>query len=324
MAKTEKTKLQEALDKLNKDYGEGSVIVLSSSDHGNYEIVSTGSIGLDAAIGIKGLPYGRIVEVYGPESAGKTTVCLHIIAEAQKQGKKVAIVDMEHAMDLKYAEKLGIQIKDLIFSQPDNGEQAWNTIKTLAETGEIGVILLDSIAACVPKAESEGDIGDANIGKQARLMSQSLRMVTPVIEKNNVLLLMTNQLRMKIGVMFGSPEVVAGGEASKYYSSIRLDIRKSILKDGDEAYANKTRVKVVKNKVGIPYRTAEFEIVYNEGINKIQEVIDLGGDCEVLKKWGSQITYLDVKYPIEEFKEMLKNEEFYEEIRQKIINKLYI
>lgn len=312
-----KSKLEEALDKLNKDYGEGSV--MSGSSTSNYEVISTGSVGLDYAIGIGGLPLGRIVEIFGPESSGKTTLCLNVIAEGQKLGKKAVIVDMEHAMDMSYAQKLGVDIDKLIFSQPSYGEQALNTIKVLAESGEVDIIMLDSIAACVPKGESEGEIGDSNIGKQARMMSQAFRMLTPILEKNKVLLLMTNQIRMKIGIMFGSPEVVTGGEASKYYSSVRLDVRKKILRESDEAYANKTTVKVVKNKVGIPYRVAEFEIVYNEGIDKMLEIIELGSEYELLKKWGQTITFNDTKYSIAEFREKLTDTEFYAKLRAIII-----
>lgn len=313
--------LEQTLDRLNKDYGKGSIVVWQNNDFPETTWIPTGSIGLDMAIG-GGLPRGRIVEIYGPNSSGKTTISLHAIAEAQKMGLKAAVVDMEHSLDLHYASNVGVQIDKLVFSQPDYGEQALNTVKALAECGEIGVILLDSMAACVPKSESDGDIGDSNVGKQARMFSQAFRILTPILENTNTLLLMTNQLRMKIGVMFGSPETTACGEAAKFYASVRLDVRKTILKDGEEAYANKTVVKVVKNKVGLPYKKTEFEIAYGIGIDKAKEIIEIGSERNIIHKSGSWYSYKDDKLGqgVDAVANVLnENPELMEEIKTRIL-----
>jgi recombination protein RecA len=319
----EKSKIDEALEKLNKEYGQGSIVKWQNAKIPKLETISTGSLGLDMAIGIGGLPRGRIVEIYGPESSGKTTMCLHAIAEAQKKGLKAAIIDMEHSMDLSYAKNIGVNIEELIFSQPDYGEQALNTIRSLAETGEVGIILLDSMAACVPKSERDGEIGDSSIGKQARMFSQAFRIFTPILENNNVLLLMTNQLRMKIGVIMGSPEVTACGEAAKFYASVRLDVRKMILKENDEAIANKIKIKVVKNKVGNPYKVVEFQIKYGIGIDKERELVDVASELNIIQKSGSWYSYNGDKLGqgADAVLELLiSHPELTEEIKKKVIN----
>src|SRR5690606_13915222 len=269
-----------------KTYGKGSIQKLGQSEFPPIDVISTGSNYLDAATGVGGLPLGRIVEIYGPESSGKTTICLHTVANAQKKGYTAAIIDMEHALDMTYAKNLGVDTDELLFAQPDYGEQAFNVIKELADTGEVDVIVLDSIAACVPKSEMEGEVGDANVGKQARMLSQALRILAPIISKNNVLLIMCNQIRMKIGVMWGNPETTAGGEATKFYASMRLEVRKSLGKEGDDVTYNKTKVKIVKNKVAPPYKTAEFNVLFGTGIDAIGEVIERAHELGVIKIWG--------------------------------------
>ena len=290
------------------------------------EVIPSGSLGLDVALGIGGFPRGRVIEIYGPESSGKTTLTLHAIAEAQKAGGIAAFIDAEHAFDRFYAEKLGVQTEDLIISQPDNGEQALEIADNLIRSGAIDLIVIDSVAALTPKAEIEGDMGDSKVGLHARLMSQALRKLTGTISKTNCTVIFINQLREKIGVMFGNPETTTGGNALKFYASVRLDIRRSTqIKDGEHVIGNRTKVKVVKNKVAPPFRVAEFDILYGEGISKLGEIIDLGTQYEVIQKSGSWFSYDGTKLGQgrEGVKAILKdNPELAEEIEQKIIAKL--
>ncbi|MBL4606691.1 MAG: recombinase RecA [Pseudomonadales bacterium] len=280
--------LAAALTQIERQFGKGSIMKMGDRSAMNISNVSTGSIGLDIALGIGGLPYGRICEIYGPESSGKTTLTLSVIAEAQKQGKTCAFIDAEHALDPIYAEKLGINIDDLIVSQPDTGEQALEICDMLTRSGAVDVIVIDSVAALVPKAEIEGDIGDSHVGLAARMMSQAMRKLTGNIKNNDVLVIFINQIRMKIGVMFGSPETTTGGNALKFYSSVRLDIRRTgAVKDGDEVIGNETRVKVVKNKVAPPFKQAEFQIHYGKGIYRMGELVDLGVKQGIVDKAGA-------------------------------------
>ena len=290
-------KLKSVISNIEKSYGKGSIMMLGKKDiDANIDVYSTGSLGLDIALGIGGLPKGRVIEVYGPESSGKTTLTLHIIAEAQKVGGTCAFIDAEHALDPGYAKKLGVNIDELLISQPDTGEQALEISDTLVKSEGIDLLVIDSVAALVPRAELECDMGDSLPGLQARLMSQALRKLTSSISKTNTMVVFINQLRMKIGVMFGSPEVTTGGNALKFYSSVRLDIRRiGAIKDKDNIIGNQTRVKVVKNKMAPPFKMVEFDIMYGEGISKIGEIIDLGVQAEIIDKSGAWYSYKDEK-----------------------------
>ena len=291
-------KLKTVISSIEKSYGKGSIMMLGKKDEdmGNVDVYSTGSLGLDIALGIGGLPKGRVVEVYGPESSGKTTLTLHVIAEAQKVGGTCAFIDAEHALDPGYAKKLGVNIDELLISQPDTGEQALEIADTLVKSEGIDLLVIDSVAALVPRAELEGEMGDSLPGLQARLMSQALRKLTSSISKTNTMVVFINQLRMKIGVMFGSPETTTGGNALKFYSSVRLDIRRiGAIKDKDNIIGNQTRVKVVKNKMAPPFKQVEFDIMYGEGISKIGEIIDLGVQADIIDKSGAWYSYKDEK-----------------------------
>ena len=315
--------LQLTMDKIEKSYGKGSIMRMGDSVVENLPSISSGSITLDVALGIGGYPKGRVVEIYGPESSGKTTLAIHAIAEAQKAGGIAAIVDAEHAFDPYYAKKLGVDIEELLISQPDNGEQALEIVDNLVRSGAIDIIVIDSVAALTPKAELEGEMGDSKMGLQARLMSQALRKLTANISKTKTCCIFINQLREKIGVMFGNPETTTGGNALKFYASVRLDIRRiGQIKDGDEVMGSNVRVKVVKNKVAPPFRKAEFDILYGEGISKSGEIIDLGVQYNIVKKSGSWFSYGDTK--LGQGKETVRkliidNPELSEELETKIL-----
>lgn len=318
------------IEEIQKDFGEGAIMKLGDKPNNQLDVISTGSLGLDSALGVWGLPKGRIVEIYGPESSGKTTLATHVIAEAQKKGDLCLVIDAEHAYDTEYAKKLGVDVDNLYISQPDNGDQALEIADRAISSGKFGVVVIDSVAALVPKGELEGEMGESKMGLQARLMSQACRKLTATVSKHNCLLIFINQLREKIGVMFGNPETTTGGNALKFYASVRIDIRRSTtadnsIKEGDEIVGNLVKAKVIKNKVAPPFRATEFWMVYNKGIDKIAEVIELGHKAGILKKWGKQITLYKegdeavFKYDIEEFKGMLEdNPEFYQELYNRI------
>ncbi len=284
--------LETAISQIETQFGPGTIMRMGEREVQSIPSISTGSLGLDLALGIMGLPKGRVVEIFGPESSGKTTLTLQVIAECQKQGGTAAFIDAEHALDPVYAEKIGVKIDDLLLSQPDTGEQALEVADIMVKSGGIDVLVIDSVAALVPRAEIEGEMGDHHVGLQARLMSQALRKITGSIKKSNTLVIFINQIRMKIGVMFGSPETTSGGNALKFYSSVRLDIRRiGTVKDGDEVAGNETRVKVVKNKVSPPFRQAEFQILYNKGINRAGEILDIGVERKIVEKAGAWYAY---------------------------------
>ena len=318
--------LQAAMSKIEKDFGKGSIMKLGDEHVENVEVIPTGSIGLNAALGVGGYPRGRIIEIYGPESSGKTTLAIHAIAEAQKAGGIAAFIDAEHAFDRFYAQKLGVDIDNLWISQPDNGEQALQIADQLISSSAIDILVIDSVAALTPKKEIEGDMGDNVVGLQARLMSQALRKLTSTISKTNTTCIFINQLREKIGVMFGNPETTTGGNALKFYASVRLDIRRvTSIKDGDEVIGNQVRVKVVKNKVAPPFRKCEFEIMFGEGISKVGEIVDLGVEYGIIQKSGSWFSYDGSKLAQgrDAVKKLLKdNPELCEELEAKIMQNL--
>ena len=327
MSNTEKLKaLKLTMEKIDKDFGKGSVMMMNEKTQTEQGVISTGSIGLDVALGIGGLPKGRVIEIYGPESSGKTTLATHVIAEAQKMGGMCAFIDAEHAFDSSYAQKLGVDIDNLLISQPDYGEQALEIADRLILSGALDVVVIDSVAALVPKGELEGEMGDSKMGLHARLMSQALRKLTATISKTNSCCIFINQLREKIGVMFGNPETTTGGNALKFYASVRLDIRRMAqIKDGDEVVGNHIKVKVVKNKVAPPFRQAEFDIIYGEGISKVGEIIDMGVELGIVQKSGSWFSYNTEKLGQgrESVKQILiDNPEMAKEIELKIREKI--
>lgn len=330
MAKEDKTRaLESALAQIEKQYGKGSVMKLGdTSTHMNIETIPTGSISLDIALGLGGVPKGRIIEVYGPESSGKTTVALHMVAEAQKRGGIAGFIDAEHALDPVYAKNIGVDIDNLYISQPDNGEQALEITETMVRSGAVDIIIVDSVAALVPKAEIDGDMGDSHVGLQARLMSQALRKLTAVISKSNCVVIFINQLREKVGVMFGSPETTTGGRALKFYSSIRLDVRRiESLKQGGDIIGNRTRIKVVKNKIAPPFKEAEFDIMFGQGISKEGDVLDLAANENIIIKSGAWYAYNDAKIGQgrENAKSFLKdNPEIFAEVDKKVRDKYNI
>lgn len=318
--------LKLTMDKIEKDYGKGSVMLMNEKAETVQEVISTGSLGLDVALGIGGLPRGRVVEIYGPESSGKTTIATHVIAEAQKKGGMCAFIDAEHAFDSSYAKKLGVDVDNLLISQPDYGEQALEIADRLILSGALDVVVIDSVAALVPKSELEGEMGDSKMGLHARLMSQALRKLTSTIAKTNTICIFINQLREKIGVMFGNPETTTGGNALKFYASVRLDIRRTQqVKDGDEAIGNHVKVKVVKNKVAPPFRAAEFDIIFGEGISKTGEIVDMGTELGIVQKSGSWYSYNNDKLGQgrDSIKQLLvDNPELAKELEDKIREKI--
>ncbi|MBU1098905.1 MAG: recombinase RecA [Bacteroidetes bacterium] len=317
--------LEDTILNIEKSYGKGSIMRLGDGVIQKIESIPTGAISLDYALGIGGFPRGRIVEIYGPESSGKTTVCLHVIAEAQKTGGLAAFIDAEHALDIAYAKRLKVDVANLLVSQPDYGEQALEIVDTLVRSNALDVIVIDSVAALVPRSEIEGEMGDAQMGVQARLMSQALRKITGAVSKSRTCVIFTNQLRSKIGVMFGNPEVTTGGNALKFYSSMRLDIRRiAAIKDGENVIGNRTKVKVVKSKVAPPFKTVEFDILYNEGISKTGDLIDLGVELDIIKKGGSWFTYGEDRYQgREQFRTKIRdNQEVLDKLELEIRTKL--
>jgi recombination protein RecA len=300
MAKDSSDPRQAALDKamgdLAKRYGEGTIMRLGDATHMSVDVIPTGSLSLDIALGVGGIPRGRVTEIYGPESSGKTTICQHIVAELQNMGGTAAFIDMEHALDPRYAAACGVDVENLLISQPDTGEQALEIVEALVRSGAVDMVVIDSVAALVPRAEIEGDMGDAHMGLMARLMSQALRKLSGAIKQTNTAVIFTNQLRQKIGVMFGNPETTTGGQALKFYASVRLDVRRiQSIKVGSEIIGNRTRVRVVKNKVAPPFQTVEFDIMYNEGISKVGDIVDLGTDMDIISKRGSYYSYGDLR-----------------------------
>jgi recombination protein RecA len=296
MDEAKKTVLDKALKDIVKRYGEGSIMRLGQAKHMAVDVIPTGSLSLDIALGVGGIPRARITEIYGPESSGKTTICQHLVAEAQKLGGTAAFIDMEHALDPVYAAKCGVNVDELLISQPDTGEQALEIAETLVRSGAVDIVVIDSVAALVPRSEIEGDMGDPTMGTQARLMSQAMRKLSGAINQTGTAVVFTNQLRQKIGVMFGNPETTTGGNALKFYASVRLDVRRiQSIKVGAEITGNRTRVRVVKNKVAAPFRTAEFDIMYNEGISRIGDILDLGAELDIIEKRGSWYSYGDLR-----------------------------
>ncbi len=292
MAEEKKHALEHALDEITKRWGEGSIMRLGESSSMAVEVIPTGSLSLDLALGVGGIPRGRVTEIYGPESSGKTTICQHVVAEVQKRGGTAAYIDMEHALDPSYAARCGVDVEKLLISQPDTGEQALEIAEALVRSGAVDLVVIDSVAALVPRSEIEGDMGDATMGMQARLMSQALRKLSGAIKQTNTAVVFTNQLRQKIGVMFGNPETTSGGMALKFYASVRMDVRRiQSIKEGQEIVGNRTRVRIVKNKVSAPFRTAEFDIMYNEGISKSGDILDLATQIDVITKRGSHYLY---------------------------------